>query len=470
VQLAVIVLAAGEGTRMRSSLPKVLHSIAGLPLIGHVLSTAFALTADHVVTVLGHQKDLVSEFITEHFPSTIVTEQGPTPGTGAAVEAGLAALPKGFKGEVLVLSGDVPLLDVTSISELVEMHRDSSNAATLISTTLDNPNGYGRILRSQESLIGIVEQKDASESDLLLTEVNAGVYVFDRDHLDNALLNVTTKNAQGEKYLTDVVSIMLEQGQSASAHPINDHWLVAGINDRHQLSQVAAELNSRIVKAWQLAGVTITEPDTTWIDVTCQLGTDCTLLPSTRLHGLTQIGAKATIGPDTTITDSSVGQGATISRSQVSSSEILDNSSVGPFAFIRPGTVLGAEGKIGAFVEVKNSLIGPGAKVPHLSYVGDASIGEGANIGAGTIFANYDGVTKHRTTIGAFAKTGSGNTFVAPVTIGDGAYTAAGSTIRRNVESGALALNPAAQKNLSGWVLANRPGSKSAKAINLDTE
>ena len=281
---------------------------------------------------------------------------------------------------------------------------------------------------------------------------------------------MTTKNAQGEKYLTVVVAIMFEQGQSAAAHPINDHWRVAGINDRDQLSQVAAELNSRIVKAWQLAGVTITEPATTWIDVTCQLGTDSTLLPSTRLHGLTQIGAKATIGPDTTITDSSVGQGATISRSQVSSSEILDNSSVGPFAFIRPGTVLGAEGKIGAFVEVKNSLIGPGAKVPHLSYVGDASIGEGANIGAGTIFANYDGVTKHRTKIGAFAKTGSGNTFVAPVTIGDGAYTAAGSTIRRNVESGALALNPAAQKNLSGWVLANRPGSKSAKAINLDTE
>ena len=470
MQLAVIVLAAGEGTRMHSSLPKVLHPVAGLPLIGHVLSTAFALSAHHVVTVLGHQKELVSEYVAEHFPSAIVTEQGRTPGTGAAVEAGLAALPRDFKGDVLVLSGDVPLLDVTSISELVEMHRDSSNAATLISTLLDNPNGYGRILRSKESLIGIVEQKDASEAELLLNEVNAGVYVFDREHLDHALLKVTTKNSQSEKYLTDVVSIMLEQGQSASAHPINDHWLVAGINDRQQLSQVAAELNSRIVKAWQLAGVTITEPATTWIDVTCQLGKDSTLLPSTRLHGLTQVGTSATIGPDTTITDSVIGHGVNISRSEVSSAEILDNASVGPFAFIRPGTVLGADGKIGAFVEVKNSVIGPGAKVPHLSYVGDASIGEGTNIGAGTIFANYDGVIKHRTTIGAFAKTGSSNTFVAPVAIGDGAYTAAGSTIRRNVESGALALNPVAQKNLSGWVLANRPGSKSAEAINLDTE
>ena len=186
MQLAVIVLAAGEGTRMHSNLPKVLHPIAGLPLIGHVLSTAFALSAEHVVTVLGHQKDLVAGYVTEHFPSTIVTEQGPTPGTGAAVEAGLAALPEDFKGEVLVLSGDVPLLDVTSISELIEMHRDSSNAATLISTLLDNPNGYGRVLRSKESLIGIVEQKDASESDLLLNEVNAGVYVFDREHLDKS--------------------------------------------------------------------------------------------------------------------------------------------------------------------------------------------------------------------------------------------------------------------------------------------
>ena len=470
MQLAVIVLAAGEGTRMKSSLPKVLHQIAGLPLIGHVLSTAFSLSAEHVVTVLGHQKDLIAAYVTEHFPSTLLADQGSTPGTGAAVEAGLGALPKDFKGEVLVLSGDVPLLDLASISKLLELHRGSANAATLISTNLDNPTGYGRILRSQENLLGIVEQKDASESDLGLNEVNAGVYVFDRNHLDKALAGVTTKNSQGEKYLTDVVSIMLEQGQTAAAHPIKDHWLVAGINDKKQLSEVAAELNSRIVKAWQLAGVTIIEPWTTWIDVTCQLGQDATLLPSTRLHGLTRVGAQATIGPDTTVTDSLIGTGANVSRSQVSSAEILSNANVGPFAFVRPGTVLGADGKIGAFVEVKNSVIGPGAKVPHLSYVGDSTIGEGANIGAGTIFANYDGVNKHRTSIGAFARTGSGNTFVAPVTVGDGAYTAAGSTIRRNVESGALALNPAAQKNLSGWVLANRPGSQSAKAVNLDTE
>ena len=465
-QLAVIVLAAGGGTRMRSKTPKVLHAIAGLPLIGHVLSTAFSLSADHVVTVLAHEKELIAEHIQQTFPNALIAIQSATPGTGSAVAAGLSALPKNFRGDVVVLSGDVPLLDTGSIEELIEIHRSGVNAATLISTITADPAGYGRILRSKEGLTGIVEHKDASEEELLVAEVNAGVYVFDATHLDEALGKVGTKNSQGEKYLTDVVSVLLEQGKKAAAHPINDHWLVAGINDRKQLTEVASELNSRIIAAWQLAGVTVVEPASTWIDITCQLGQDVVLEPSTRLRGLTKIGEGSVIGPDTTITDSSVGKSAVVARSQVSGAEISDNSNVGPFAFIRPGTSLGANGKIGAFVEVKNSKIGDGAKVPHLSYVGDASIGQGTNIGAGTIFANYDGVNKHRTTIGSFARTGSSNTFVAPVEVGDGAYTAAGSTIRRAVESGALALNPAAQKNLAGWVLANRPGSAAAKAIN----
>jgi len=467
-QLAVIVLAAGEGTRMKSAKPKILHEIAGLPLLGHVLSTAFSLAADHVVTVLGHEKELISSHIKETFPSTLIAIQSPTPGTGAAVEAGLAALPKNFQGDIAVLSGDVPLLDTGSIQELLEMHRSGQNAATLISSIAADPSGYGRILRSRESFMGIVEHKDASEAELEITEVNAGVYVFDAGHLTTALGKVGTTNAQGEKYLTDVLSVLLQEGQKAAAHPINDQWLVAGINDRKQLGDVAAELNARIVAAWQLAGVTVVEPASTWIDITCQLGQDVILEPSTRLRGLTKIGSGSIIGPDTTITDSAIGEQVVVSRSQVSGAEIASNANVGPFAYIRPGTSLGANGKIGAFVEVKNSQIGEGAKVPHLSYVGDASIGQGTNIGAGTIFANYDGVNKHRTTIGSFARTGSANTFVAPVEVGDGAYTAAGSTIRRRVESGALALNPAAQKNLAGWVLANRPGSAAAKAVTED--
>ena len=463
-EFAVVVLAAGEGTRMRSATPKVLHEIAGLPLIGHVLSTAHSLGAEHVVTVLRHEKEAIENYVKAFYPNTQIAIQDEVPGTGRAVEAALEVLPKGFSGDVVILSGDVPLLDVQSIHELLEMHRESSNAGTLISTVLSNPNGYGRILRSRENFLGIVEHKDADANELEITEVNAGVYVFDFALLRHALGEVTTKNSQGEKYLTDVASMLLEKGQKVAAHIIDDHWLVAGINDRKQLSEVARELNQRIISAWQLAGVTVVEPETTWVDVTVTLAKDTRLLPSTRLHGFTSIGEGSVIGPDTSLTDVEVGEGVSISRTEAFSSKILSGAKVGPFAYIRPGTQLGIDGKIGAFVETKNAIIGDGSKVPHLSYVGDATIGTGSNIGAGTIFANYDGVNKHKTQIGSEVRTGSGNVFVAPISIGDGAYTAAGSTIRRDVEPGALALSMTPQKNLAGWVLEKRPGSKSAQA------
>lgn len=469
-QLAVVVLAAGEGTRMKSATPKVLHEIAGLPLIGHVLSTAHSIGADHVVAVLRHERERIENYAKAFYPNTTIAIQDEVPGTGRAVEAALEQLPKDFVGDVAVLSGDVPLLDVASIEQLLEIHRGSQNSGTLISAIMENPNGYGRIVRSRENFVGIVEQKDASEDQIAISEVNAGVYIFDAEHLRTALSRVTLENAQKEKYLTDVAALMLEQGQKVSAHPISDNWLVAGINDRAQLSEVASELNARIVRAWQHAGVTIQEPATTWIDVTVQLAKDVTLLPSTRLHGFTAIGEGSVIGPDTTLTDVEVGENVTISRTQGTSSKIDSGASVGPFAYLRPGTHLGEDGKIGTFVETKNAKIGPGAKVPHLSYVGDAEIGEGSNIGAGTIFANYDGLNKHRTIIGSHAKTGSGNVFVAPIVIGDGAYTAAGSTIRRDVEPGALALNTTPQKNLAGWVLDKRPGSKSAEAAKRSSD
>lgn len=462
-QLAVVVLAAGEGTRMKSKTPKVLHQIAGLPLLGHVLATAHSLSAQHVIAVLRHEREQLESYISNHFPSTETAIQDEVPGTGRAVEVALETLPAGFDGDVVVLSADVPLLDVQSVAELIKRHRESGSLGSLVSFHAENPNGYGRILRDRESLIGIVEQKDASATQLSIQEVNAGVYVFDYGALTRTLATVGTDNVQGEKYLTDVVAKLVEIGK-VDAHQITDSWLVAGINDRVQLSEVALELNRRIVRAWQLAGVTIIEPDTTWIDITVQLGQDVTLLPGTRLHGLTRVGPDSTIGPDTTLTDTEVGASASVSRTSATGAKIANGATVGPFAFLRPGTELGPEGKIGAFVETKNAKIAGGAKVPHLSYVGDAEIGEGANIGAGTIFANYDGQSKHRSTVGAHAKTGSGNVFVAPVNIGAGAYTAAGSTIRRDVEAGALALNPAAQKNLAGWVLANRPGTKSAEA------
>jgi len=470
-ELAVVVLAAGQGTRMKSETPKVLHEIAGLPLLGHVLATAHALEAKEVAVVLRHEKELIETYVTSHFPKTRVITQDEIPGTGRAAEQALLALVD-FDGDVLILSGDVPLLDVESIEQLLAAHRDGNFAGSLITVELENPNGYGRVVREETnglSIRRIVEQKDASEAELQITEVNAGVYVFDAKSLTKALGQVGTDNAQGEKYLTDVVGLLLTEGKQVHAKRIQDHFLVAGVNDRAQLGEIAAELNARIVRAWQLAGVTIQEPHSTWIDVTVQLGEDVTLLPSTRLHGLTRVGRGSEVGPDTTLRDVEVGERVKISRTQADSARVLDGATVGPFAYLRPGTELGPDGKIGAFVETKNAKIAKGAKVPHLSYVGDASIGEGANIGAGTIFANYDGVKKHRTEVGAQARTGSGNVFVAPVSIGAGAYTAAGSTIRRNVEPGALALNPGPQKNIANWVLEQRPGSASAKAASASS-
>jgi bifunctional UDP-N-acetylglucosamine pyrophosphorylase / glucosamine-1-phosphate N-acetyltransferase len=468
-ELAIVVLAAGQGTRMKSAVPKVLHELAGVPILGHVLMTASALKASKIAVVLRHEKELIENYLLSHFPKVMIVHQDEIPGTGRAAEQALQALGD-FDGDVLILSGDVPLIDVEAISQLLELHGNTGAAGTMVSVVLEDSTGYGRVVRADGNLERIVEQKDATKQELEISEVNAGVYVFDAKSLSEALSKVGTNNAQAEKYLTDVVGMLLQAGKKVSAQLIADHWLVAGINDRAQLAEVAAELNSRIVRAWQLAGVSVQEPHSTWIDVTVQLGQDVTLLPSTRLHGLTRIGVGSTIGPDTSLRDVEVGQNAKISRTQGDSARVLDGATVGPFAYLRPGTELGLNGKIGAFVETKNAKIGAGAKVPHLSYVGDAVIGEGANIGAGTIFANYDGVNKHRTEVGAHARTGSGNVFVAPVIIGAGAYTAAGSTIRRNVEAGALALNPGPQKNLAGWVLDQRPGSASAKAASETTE
>ena len=385
-ELAVVVMAAGQGTRMKSATPKVLHEIAGIPILGHVLATAHSLSASKVLAVLRHEKELIENYVNSHFPKTEIVTQDEIPGTGRAVEQALSALGE-FSGDVLILSGDVPLLDVESISQLIQSHQSAQAEGSLISVVLENPNGYGRILRGAggagaRDLKGIVEHSDANAEELEISEVNAGVYVFDAQSLRAHLAQVGMQNAQGEKYLTDVVGLMLQAGKRLQAQEILDPYLVAGVNDRAQLSELAAELNARIVKAWQLAGVTIQEPHSTWIDVTVQLGEDVTLLPSTRLHGLTRIVVGLVVGPDTTLRDVEVGEGAKISRTQADSAKVLDGASVGPFAYLRPGTELGPDGKIGAFVETKNAKIARGAKVPHLSYVGDASIGEGANIGA----------------------------------------------------------------------------------------
>ena len=463
--LAVIILAAGQGTRMKSSLPKVLHSIGGRSLIAHVLDSASGLAPTEVIAVVRHDRDRVAAAILEHAPETLIVDQDDVPGTGRAVEQALSALPESFDGSVVVLSGDVPLIDHATLERLLRGHIDGGRAMTMLSAIFDNPTGLGRILRDASGAVtGIVEEKDASETERRITEINGGVYVFARRALQDALAMIDTNNAQGEKYLTDAAARILSTGGAVEAVATEDPWIIAGVNDRTQLAAAGRELNARIVREHQRGGVTIQDPATTWIDADVSIEPDVEILPGTFLQGATSIASGAIIGPDTTLVDCEVGENARIRRSEATLAVFGERVDVGPFAFIRPGTELGAGGKIGAYVETKNATIGEGSKVPHLSYVGDATIGSGTNVGAGTIFANYDGVNKHHATVGDAVRIGSKNVLIAPVTIEDGSYTAAGTVVRKDVPSGSLALNVAPQRNIEGWVAENRPGTSTAEA------
>ena len=465
--LAIIVLAAGQGTRMKSSLPKLLHPLAGMPVISHVLATARELHAAHIVTVVRHERDRLTAVVEAELPESIIVDQDEIPGTGRAVEQAVAALPADFTGDVLVINGDVPLLDADTLRSFIAAHQTDGAAASVLSAMPEDPTGYGRIIRSATGDFDrIVEQKDATPEELAVGEVNAGVYLFGASALRDQLANLTTDNAQGEKYLTDVIQLLRAAGSEVSAVPVSEPWIVAGINDRAQLSEAALKLNALIVRGWQLAGVTVQDPATTWIDLKAKLAPDVTLLPGTQILGATVVETGSTIGPDTTLLDCEIGENVTVRRTDGTLAVIDAGATVGPFSFLRPGTHLGADGKIGAFVETKNATIGEGSKVPHLSYVGDAVIGVHSNIGAGTIFANYDGVNKHRSTVGSYVRTGSHNVFVAPITIGDGAYSGAGTVVRKNVPAGALAINVAPQRNMDGWVQANRPGTDAANAAS----
>ncbi|HEX4444907.1 MAG TPA: bifunctional UDP-N-acetylglucosamine diphosphorylase/glucosamine-1-phosphate N-acetyltransferase GlmU [Galbitalea sp.] len=463
--LAVIVLAAGQGTRMKSERPKVLHLLAGVPIVGHVLATARELDPVHVVVVVRHERDAVSAIVLELMPEAVIVDQDEVPGTGRAVEQGIDALPPGFAGDVLIVSGDVPLLDAGTLTGLLLAHRDGGAAATLLSAIFDDATGYGRIVRTADGAVDrIVEQKDATDDELEIREVNSGTYVFHLEPLREKLALVTTHNAQGEKYLTDVIGLLSASGSDVTAVPVSENWIVGGINDRVQLAETARRLNEMIVRGWQLAGVTILDPHSTWIDLQATIAEDVELLPGTILVGPTVIERGAIIGPDTSLDSCEVGAGAVVRRTDATLAVIGTGASVGPFAYLRPGTYLGENGKIGTFVETKNSRIGNGSKVPHLSYIGDTTVGEESNVGAGTITANYDGVNKHKTVVGSHVRSGSHNVFVAPVTIGDGAYTGAGTVVRKDVPPGALAINVAPQRNMDGWTLAKRPGTAAAKA------
>ncbi len=476
-EVSTIILAAGEGTRMRSATPKVLHRLAGRSLVEHAVRAAAGLGPQHTAVVVGHGREAVTEHLHEvakAIDATVtVAVQEQQHGTGHAVGCGLAALPGDLTGTVLVTYGDVPLLDTETLTALLSEHASAGNAVTVLTSEVTDPTGYGRIMRDGDgSVVAIVEQKDATPEQAAVREINSGVYAFDAVVLAEALTRLSTDNAQGELYITDVLGIARGDGHRVGSWTCADPWLVEGVNDRVQLAALGAELNRRLTTHWMRQGVTMVDPASVWLDAGVELDRDVVLEPGVQLRGATTVGAGAMIGPDTTLTDVTVGAGASVVRTHGRESEIGPGASVGPFAYLRPGVRLGTDSKIGTFVEVKNSEIGTGTKVPHLSYVGDATIGDHSNIGAASVFVNYDGVTKHRSVVGSHVRTGCDNMFVAPVTVGDGAYSGAGTVLREDVPPGALAVSMGPQRNIEGWVQRRRPGTAAAEAAQraLDSQ
>ncbi|GAA2597614.1 MULTISPECIES: bifunctional UDP-N-acetylglucosamine diphosphorylase/glucosamine-1-phosphate N-acetyltransferase GlmU [Streptomyces] len=463
---AVVVLAAGEGTRMKSATPKVLHELCGRSLVGHVLAAAGELHPENLVVVVGHAREKVTAHLGEIAPAVRTAVQAEQNGTGHAVRMGLEALGGSVDGTVVVVCGDTPLLTGATLDALAATHSADGNAVTVLTAEVPDATGYGRIVRDEATgaVTAIVEHKDATDAQRSIREINSGVFAFDGQLLADALKKVRTDNSQGEEYLTDVLGILREAGHRVGASVAGDHREIAGINNRVQLSEARRILNDRLLNQAMLAGVTVVDPATTWIDVTVTFEQDAVVHPGTQLHGATHLGEGAEVGPNSRLTDTRVGAGARVDNTVAVSAEVGADASVGPYAYLRPGTRLGAKGKIGTYVETKNATIGEGTKVPHLSYVGDATIGEQSNIGAASVFVNYDGREKHHTNIGSHCRTGSDNMFVAPVTVGDGAYTAAGSVITKDVPPGSLAVARGQQRNIEGWVARKRPGSAAAKA------
>jgi bifunctional UDP-N-acetylglucosamine pyrophosphorylase / glucosamine-1-phosphate N-acetyltransferase len=452
--LTVIVLAAGGGTRMKSGTAKVLHEIGGRSMVGHVLTAVQALAPTRIVAVVGHQREQVGPHIQAMAPGATLAVQEEQHGTGHAVRIAMDALSDSAgtaAGTVLVAAGDTPLLRGDTLRDFAQEHEAAQCAVSVLSGVVLDPHGYGRIVRNDEGdLQAIVEEKDATPVQREIAEISSGILAFDAAFLVESLPRLGNDNAKGEYYLTDIVGLARGAGLAVGAFPIDDVMQTEGVNDRLQLANLGRELNRRTLEDWMREGVTVMDPATTWVDSGVRLAPDVTLLPGVQLLGATVVGTHTVIGPDSTLKDCEIGRHARVVRTHAELAVIADQANVGPFAYLRPGTTLGAGGKIGTFVETKNAHIGDGAKVPHLSYVGDADIGEGTNIGAGTIFANYDGTHKHHTTVGKGAKTGANNTFVAPVTIGDGAMTGGGAVVRRDVPPGALAVSGGPQRNLEG--------------------
>jgi bifunctional UDP-N-acetylglucosamine pyrophosphorylase/glucosamine-1-phosphate N-acetyltransferase len=457
---------------MKSKTPKVLHEIAGRSLVGHVVSAARELEPEDLIVVVGHARERVATHLEEGYAGTRTAVQEKQLGTGHAVRTALEELGRTPEGTVVVVCGDTPLLSGTTLKALAATHAADGNAVTVLTAEVPDSTGYGRIVRDAATgaVTEIVEHKDATDEQRAIREINSGVFAFDGALLADALGKVRTDNSQGEEYLTDVLGILRADGHRVGASVAGDHREILGINNRVQLSEARVLLNRRLLEQAMLAGVTVVDPASTFVDVTVTFEPDATVLPNTMLLGTTHVAEDAVVGPNTRLSDTTVGRGARVDTTVADSAAVGEGAMVGPYAYLRPGTSLGAKAKAGTYVEMKNATIGEGTKVPHLSYVGDATIGEYTNIGAASVFVNYDGEAKHHTTVGSHCKTGSDNMFVAPVTIGDGAYTAAGSVITKDVPSGALAVARGQQRNIEGWVARKRPGSAAAQAAQAAGE
>ncbi|MEO7198342.1 MAG: bifunctional UDP-N-acetylglucosamine diphosphorylase/glucosamine-1-phosphate N-acetyltransferase GlmU [Solirubrobacterales bacterium] len=461
----VLIMAAGQGTRMRSAIPKVLHPICGRALVSWTIEAAREAGAGRIAVIVSPERD-----ITGALPDGI--ESVPQPdadGTGGALRAAAELIEA--SEAVIVLSGDVPLVSAELIAAIVATHESEAAAATVVTAVLGDPGAYGRVIRSADGVDveRIVEAKaegDATPEQLAIAEINAGIYVFDGPRLAAALPQLSNDNAQGEYYLPDVLPLLREAGGRIVAHVSADPNVILGVNSRADLALVETEARRQILRRHMLAGVTIVDPAATWIEVESEIATDVRIEPGCSLIGACSIGTGSVIGPHTTLIDSRIGADVTVPHSYLVECDVADRCSVGPFAYLRPHAELGEGAKAGTFVEIKNSRIGAGSKVPHLSYIGDADVGEGANLGAATITANYDGFTKSRTKIGHGARTSVDTTLVAPVEVGDSAYTGAGSVITEDVPAGALGIARAEQTNVEGF--AERKASEADKVSQAE--
>ncbi|MEW6697530.1 MAG: bifunctional UDP-N-acetylglucosamine diphosphorylase/glucosamine-1-phosphate N-acetyltransferase GlmU [Bacillota bacterium] len=453
MELAAVILAAGKGTRMKSDLPKVLHKICGRPMLGHVLNAVAAAGVSQTAVVAGFGAQQVRDFLGDNARVVLQEEQL---GTAHALLQAAGEFAD-YTGDLLVVCGDTPLLRAATLAELAQRHRESKAAATLLTAEMADPTGYGRVIRNLDgSVARIVEQKDASPEERLVKEINTGVYCFSGPGLFDALKEISPANAQGEYYLTDIIQIFVQRGRMVQAVTLGDAQEVQGINDRIQLSRAEAVLRRRVLEDLMVQGVTIVDPHNTYVDPTVTIGRDTVILPYTFLHGKTEIGSGCTIGPGNRITDCVIGDQVEIQYSVLLESRIGSHTVIGPYAYIRPGTIIGEHAKVGDFVEIKKSVIGNGSKIPHLSYVGDATIGERVNVGAGTITCNYDGKNKYQTILEDGAFIGSNTNLVAPVKVGRDAVIAAGSTITKDVPDHALAVARERQTNLADWAKKRR--------------